>query len=224
MMKRYVILGVDLAGSPRRPTGICLLKGLQARTFICLSDEEILESVRRENPDLIAIDAPLRLPPGRKSIEDRSGAHFRECDIELRKRKIRFFPITLGPMRMLTSRGIALREKCEIIGFRAVEIYPGGAQDVWGIPRARRNKAGLRKGLQRLGIKGLELDISDHELDAATGALVGFHFLRNQAEVLGDFEEGAILLPVKGGVIDYLPEDAPGRGENVLSKILAEDE
>jgi len=194
-MKKNVVLGVDLAGSPRRPTGICLLKGLQAKTFVCFSDEEILESVRRENPDLIAIDAPLHLPPGRESIEDRNGSHFRECDIELRRRKIPFFPVTLGPIRMLTSRGIALRKKCEAMEFRAVEMYPGGAQDVWGIPRAQRNKAGLRRGLQRLGLKGLKRDISDHELDAATGALVGLHFLTESAEVLGNFEEGAIIMP-----------------------------
>lgn len=194
-MSSYCILGVDLAGASHRPTGICVLKEMTASTFVCLSDDEILECAESEKPDLIAVDAPLNLPPGRKSIEDRNGAHFRVCDIELRKRKIPFFPITLGPMRMLTVRGIALRQKLEKRGFHVVEMYPGGAQDTWGIPRARRDKGGLRTGLKRLGIKGLKKDISDHELDAATGALVGLHFLQNKAEVLGNFAEGAILLP-----------------------------
>jgi len=187
---------VDLAGAPHRPTGMCLLKDMIAATFISYSDEEILECAGREKPELIAMDAPLNLPPGRKSIEDRNGSHFRVCDIELRKRKIPFFPITLGPMRMLTVRGIALKQKLEKKGFRVVEMYPGGAQDTWGIPRAHRDKEGLQRGLQRLGIKGLGQDISDHELDAATGALEGFQFLEGKAEVLGNFAEGAILMPM----------------------------
>ena len=37
--------------------------------------------------------------------------------------------------------------------------------------------------------------------------------------------EGKIVTrPVKGGVIIYLPEDAPNQAENVLSKILEDDE
>ncbi len=73
-------------------------------------DEEILDFVERNHPDLIAIDAPLSLPPGRTSLEDRNAEHFRPSDRELMKRGIRFFPITLGPMRMLTARGIKLKK------------------------------------------------------------------------------------------------------------------
>lgn len=191
----FCILGVDLAGVPHRPTGMCVLRSLKAKTFLVYSDSDILECVEKEKPDLIAIDAPLNLPPGRKTIEDRNAEHYRICDLELRKRKIPFFPITLGPMRGLTVRGIELRGELETRGFRVVEIYPGGAQDVWKIPRARHDLAGLRRGLQRLGLKGLKIDISDHELDAATGALVGLLFLQGKAEVFGNFLDGAILMP-----------------------------
>jgi predicted nuclease with RNAse H fold len=174
---------------------MCLLCGLKAKTFLSYTDDDILEYADKENPNLIAIDAPLNLPPGRKSIEDRNGEHYRICDLELRKRRIPFFPITLGPMRVLTVRGIELRGKLESRGYRVVEMYPGGAQDLWKIPRARRDLQGLRKGLRHLGIKGLKKDISDHELDAATGALVGLHFLQDKAEVYGNFTDGAILMP-----------------------------
>lgn len=98
-------------------------------------------------------------------------------------------------MRGLTVRGIELRGELEKREFRVMEMYPGGAQDIWGIPRARRNLSGLRQGLQRLGIKGLKKEISDHELDAATGALVGLLFLQDKAEVYGNFTDGAILMP-----------------------------
>lgn len=166
-----------------------------ASTSLLFGDEEILEFTRRANPGVVAIDAPLNLPPGRKSMADRNGAHYRPCDLELRRRGIPFFPITLGPMRSLTERGIRLKRRLEEDGFRPIEIYPGGAQDVWGLPRAKRNLPGLRRGLTRLGIRGLEKKGSDHELDAATGALVGRLFLKGMAEVLGDFATGAIVMP-----------------------------
>lgn len=195
--KAFKVAGIDLAGVSHRPSGCCLLEGLKAVTTLLHTDEEILDWVREEKPDLIAIDAPLILPPGRKSIDERNESHYRPCDMELRRRKIPFFPITLGPMRVLTKRGIKLREVLERAGFRVVEIYPGGAQDIWGIPRARHNLSGLRDGLRKRGISGLKKQCTDHELDAASGALVGHLFLQEKAEVYGDFESGAIIMPPK---------------------------
>ncbi len=195
MINKPVVVGLDLAGSAKRPTGFCLLCGADVETSDLFADNEILEAVRGAAPALVAIDAPLNLPPGRTSIHERNDSHYRVCDLELRKRHIPFFPITLGPMRSLTERGIALRHEIEAMGVRVIEMYPGGAQDVWRIPRARRDRAGLRRGLLRLGLKGLRKDASDHELDAATGALVGRDFLAGKAEVYGNFEEGAIVMP-----------------------------
>lgn len=196
-MKKIVVVGIDLAGVSRRPTGACCLHEFEASTTLLFEDRDILEFIRRQKPDLVAIDAPLNLPPGRRSIEDRNGAHFRPCDLELRLHKIPFFPITLGPMRALTVRGIALRRLLEKEGLQVVEIYPGGAQDVWGIPRARHDLRKLRRGLIRLGVKGLAKDVSEHELDAVSGALVGLQFLKGEARVFGDFRTGAILMPRK---------------------------
>lgn len=190
-----VVVGLDLAGSPKRPTGFCLLRGLEAATRNLFSDEEILAAVVDARPALVAIDAPLHLPPGRSSIHERNDSHYRPCDLELRRRKIPFFPITLGPMRELTVRGMRLRGELEKKGIRTIEMYPGGAQDVWGIPRAKRDRKGLRRGLLRLGLKGLRRDGSDHELDAASGALVGRLCIQGRADIYGDFESGAIVMP-----------------------------
>ncbi len=196
MNKDVLILGVDLAGVANRPTGICLLEKGRARTMILAGDDEIVALARETKPTLIAVDAPLNLPPGRRSMSDRNGCHYRPCDLELRKRGIPFFPITLGPMRKLTERGIALKRRLEGEGFRVVEIYPGGAQDIWRIPRAKRSRQDLRAGLAGRGVKGLRKDTSDHELDAASGALVGWLYLQGQADVLGDFAAGAIVMPL----------------------------
>jgi hypothetical protein len=98
-------------------------------------------------------------------------------------------------MRALTERGIDLRRKLERAGVKVIEIYPGGAQDIWKIPRAKRGLEALRSGLESMGIRGLSRGASAHELDAATGAYVGRLFLRGEAEVYGDFVTGAIIMP-----------------------------
>lgn len=186
-------MGVDLAGSPRRPTGVCVLKGTKAQTHVALTDDEILNAIHQAKPDLVPIDAPLSLPKGRQTIHDRSGEHLRECDRELQRCKIRFFPITLGPMRMLTERGLALKAEIETMGYQVVECYPGAAQDIWGVPRQHHDPRGLLNGLKELGIKGLTTKMTSDELDAVSAALVGRLFLLGKGEMLGG--QNGILIP-----------------------------
>jgi len=80
-------------------------------------------------------------------------------------------------------------------GYSVVEVYPGAAQDIWKIGRKQDGLSRLRRGLQRLGVKGLRQKMSGDELDAVTAALVGQWFLRGKAEVLGNFRLGAIIIP-----------------------------
>ena len=192
-----VVLGIDLAGSPRRPTGVCVLEGDRARTQLVYSDDEIMAFVGTCDADLIPIDAPLSLPPGRQSIHERTGEHFRPCDRVLQQRGIRFFPITLGPMRMLTERGLALKAMIEALGHVAVECYPGAAQDTWGLPRQHYDLGALLRGLRRLGMRGLTRSASGHELDAASAALAGMWFLLGAGEMIGG--DDGILMPGEGG-------------------------
>jgi predicted nuclease with RNAse H fold len=189
-----VVVGIDLAGSPKRPTGICVLQGDRARTQLAYSVDEIMAIVAEADPDIVPIDAPLSLPPGRKTIADRSGEHFRPCDRELQKLGIRFFPITLGPMRMLTERGLALKTQLGALGYVAVECYPGGAQDQWGMPRQHKSMSGLLRGLRKMGLRGLRANASPHELDAASAALAGHHLLLGEAVMLGG--EGGMIMPM----------------------------
>ncbi|MEM2875885.1 MAG: DUF429 domain-containing protein [Candidatus Bathyarchaeia archaeon] len=188
-----LVVGLDLAGVENKPSGFCVLEGMRAETYLLYTDEEIIQKVRELKPNVIAVDAPLSLPPGRTSIEERTGTHLRECDRELLRRGIKFFPITLGPMRKLTQRGMRLRETLEVEGFRVIEVYPGGAQDVLGIPRKGMGLKKLREGLEKLGIQGLKESVSDHELDAVTSAFVGRLFLEGKTETLGELREGIVM-------------------------------
>lgn len=191
--RSLVIVGIDLAGSPKRPTGLCVLHELRAETHVVFSDEEILAFVKAARPALVPIDAPLSLPKGRRSVHDRTGEHLRECDRELQRRGIRFFPITLGPMRILTDRGLGLKKKFHAMGYQAVECYPGAAQDLWGMPRQKKDRQGLLAGLRKLGLRGLKKTATGDELDAATAALVGHWFLCGQGLMLGG--DTGILIP-----------------------------
>jgi predicted nuclease with RNAse H fold len=202
-MRPIVAIGIDLAGSPKRPTGVCRLSAMTASVHCAYSDEEVLEAVT-DDARLVAVDAPLSLPRGRCCLEsdcDCAGkVHFRECDLELRKMGIKFFPITLGPMRMLTERGMRLKKEIESRGLEVVETFPGGAQDIWGIPR-QKDPRGLRRGLKKKGIKG-DIDrrgISVHELDAVSCALAARLHVQGRSLVIGDPDEGQMVLPKKAG-------------------------
>jgi predicted nuclease with RNAse H fold len=189
-----VVVGLDLAGVETRLTGFCVLKGLRAKTFHVYRDEEIVHRIEEIRPQVVAVDAPLSLPAGRKPIEERTSNHLRDCDKELLRRRIRFFPVTLGHMRKLTSRGIKLKKDLEGKRFRVVEVYPGGAQDVLGIPRKQGGVRSLKEGLEKLRIKGLAECMSHHELDAVTCAYVGRLFLEGKSIAYGTPEQ-AIIMP-----------------------------
>jgi len=195
LSKKFV--GIDLAGSEKRETGFCILdEKLRAKTKILFTDEEIIEEVRNAKPEVVAIDAPLALPKNRPGLEKKYSklGHFRECDKELLKMGIKFFPITLGPMRKLTERGIKLKNKIERSGFKVIETYPGGAQDILKIPR-KSNLKNLKKGLEKLGIKGLNERMNEHELDAVTCALVAKMYYEGNYLALGNKEEILLILP-----------------------------
>jgi uncharacterized protein len=198
-VKRLCILGLDLAGSPQRPTGFCALRGQRVNVGHLFSDGDIFETAQTVAPHLIAIDAPLTLPAGRCCLLNTCACagttHFRLSDYELRRLGIRFFPMTLGPMRQLTQRGMQLKSAFEDRGFAVIETYPGAAQDIWGIPR-QRDVAGLRRGLSRFRLRGLgRSEQSPHVLDAVTCALVGRLYIEGRAWGIGSPEEALMFLP-----------------------------
>ncbi|MEM2974767.1 MAG: DUF429 domain-containing protein [Candidatus Micrarchaeia archaeon] len=192
------VVGIDLAGSGKQITGFCFMdENLDCKTLPLHSDKEIIEETLKREPEIISIDAPLCLPKGRKSLEQKGPPHLRACDRELLRMRIKFFPITLGPMRKLTERGIKLKEFFESKGYKVIESFPGSIQDILGIPRKQEGIEKLREGLIKYGFKGdvKKEKITDDELDAITSALVGKFFLENNYLAIGDPEEGLMILP-----------------------------
>ena len=197
---RYV--GVDLAGSIHRPTGACVINGrLQVRCFVLHSDDEILGLVEKSHAKVVAIDAPLALPIGRHCLGEhcRGREHFRACDLALRRMGIRFFPISLGPMRALTQRGMNLRKRLEDLRVEAIETYPGAAQDLLGIKRKQHGLGQLQSSLRDLGCSGdiVTRQLTGDELDAVSCALVARDYSRGRYLAIGNPHEIMMILPGK---------------------------
>jgi predicted nuclease with RNAse H fold len=98
-----------------------------------------------------------------------------------------------GTHEKTTARGMNLRKILESQKFRVIEVYPGGAQDVMGIPRKQAGLDKLRTGLESLGIEGLNNSMSDHELDSVTCAFVGKLFMEGKAVTFGTREQGIVM-------------------------------
>ena len=187
-----VYVGIDLAASEARPTALCVLSrdGL-LELWEARGDDEIVESASRRSPRIVAIDAPLSTPSGRY------GAHLRLCDREARRLGVRPLPPTLGPMRMLTERGVRLASMLGALGLRVIETFPSGAQRVLSVWRGGGRSAGaVAKGLRRHGLRlprGASLDM----VDAATCSFVAMLYDLGGCVELGDPSEGLLVLPAK---------------------------
>jgi predicted nuclease with RNAse H fold len=85
--------GIDLTGSERRASGICVLRGRDAILSLIRTDEEIPDTIDAAGIDLVSIDSSLGLSAGRCCADDtcecRKYGIMRECERILRKRGIR---------------------------------------------------------------------------------------------------------------------------------------
>jgi predicted nuclease with RNAse H fold len=193
------VVGIDLRGNPRNPTGWVLCEGSKLTHCEVKDDQEIFSLTMNADPDLISIDAPLALPRGRKSAFDdspcrRTGGIVRDAERILWSRGIGVYPALIPHMQGLTARGIQLASDFREEGLAVIESYPGAAQDILGIPRKKRDLSMLRKGLAEFGFK-LSGQESHDELDAITSALVGYFYLADQCEGLGAEDECYLMVP-----------------------------
>lgn len=196
-----ISVGIDLSGSGKRKSGICVLKGKEAYLDVARTDEDILSKTINAKPTVISIDSPLSLPEGRCCPEDscecRKYGITRECERILKKRGINVYPCLIGSMQNLTMRGIRLADTFQKQGFEVIESYPGAAQDIMGFPRKRIDLDELEIDLMNMGIKpvsGRET-VTHDEIDALTSALVGYFYLAGNYEAIGKAEEGYLIIP-----------------------------
>lgn len=197
------VIGIDLRSGPRYPTGLAVMDpgySLQALRTV-RSDEEIAGAISRWQPALVAIDAPLALPEGRCCADPTCACAIhglmRQVDRECAAAGFRPYPTLLPSMVRLTLRGIALRKYCEARCIPVIEVFPGMAQDILGIPRKQAGVAALERGLRRAGVHGLPRArrATHDELDAVTCALVAVRHRAGETETMGPGLPVPLVLP-----------------------------
>lgn len=174
-------IGIDLAGKKSNPSGLAFIHRKELETKLAKGDDEIFSFCINQGPDVVAIDAPLSFP--------KEGG-LRRADAELIGRGFRVLPPKLGGMKMLTQRGIKIAKKLRQENFEVIEIH------------SRTSGMILFETDEReLWISGLvernwevDPDASEHEIDAALGALTGLLYLKGKTSRVG--EEGKeIVIP-----------------------------
>jgi predicted nuclease with RNAse H fold len=187
-LKGKVIIGIDLAGKERNPTGFAIWRNRTVETRLIYTDKEILEKVFSANPKIVAIDAPLNLP--------KSGI-FRKADKELIKKGYRVFPPGLPAMKKLTLRAIELNRLITERGIQTIEVHPTSTRKALGMPTKDWEK--IQNILKSVGLAGSlsEHRLTPHEIDAITAALTGYLHMEGLTESVGDHEEGYIIVPIK---------------------------
>ena len=195
------VVGIDLSGSKKRPTGICVLSNNTARLSIALTDHEIIQKTVSASPSIVSIDSPLSLPKGRTCTRDnckcRRFGIMREIERILKKRGINVYPCLIPSMQGLTKRGMALAKTLRKRRMYVIESYPGAAQDILGFPRKRVDLVDLQADLANTGItvNSESEPVSHHEVDALTSALVGYFYLADMYEGIGNKYEGRLIIP-----------------------------
>jgi predicted nuclease with RNAse H fold len=187
--KDKCVIGIDLAGSSRNPTGWALLKGKAVKTLLLYTDNEISENTLRNHPTLIAIDAHLSLP--------QKGELFRKADREMIRKGYRVLPPNLPAMKKLALRAIRLNRLIEEKRYKAIEVHPTSTRKALQMPL--KDWKAIQEILKKLGLKG-ELEtrpLATHEIDAVTAALTAVLHLKSQTERVGDDEVGCIIVPKK---------------------------
>lgn len=203
------IVGIDLAGNPKNPTGFAAIKpSLTVEVCLVFNNEDIIKKVERTDPSLVAIDAPLTLPKGRCCFKlscncKTRGANLRVADREMIKLGYRVFPPAFGGMRTLTMRGIELSKILHTKNFKVIEVHPRSSKLALKLPIENSQK--LQNKLTKLGLKGeiLKRKLSDDELDAIIAALTGYLNLKNQTETIGEPDEGQIIIPKTNAKLKY---------------------
>jgi predicted nuclease with RNAse H fold len=185
----HCIIGLDLAGLSKNPSGIAYLKQRVVQTKLVYTDEQIREIIEDNKPNLIAIDAPLSIP--------KSGFS-RTADRQMIKHGYRVLPPNFPHMQELTQRAVNLNKLLTEKTYRTIEVHPTSTRKALQILPSKDWRA-IQESLKQIGLKGnLQTQtLSNHELDAITAALTAVLYLKKQTEQIGEKEEGYIIVPKK---------------------------
>ncbi len=206
------VLGVDLRASRKKPSSVAILDSQSHLTELgsFYEDIELMKLVDDLRPDLVAIGAPLNLPSGfccldqscdcRFSVPDRKG---RLLELQLAKMGISCFYTNKGSIiRELIYRGILLSQNLRDAGYNVIEVYPHATKMLlFGDKVPPKNSAvsvSYMIGHLTPLVSGMEKhadDLDRNSCDAIINAYTGQLHAQSNTDVLGDPEEGILVLP-----------------------------
>ena len=200
-----VSVGIDLAGVPRRETGIAVLRdGRLDLLTSAFGDDQILALATCMDHDAcVAINAPLGRPRGRCCLDDACacrydpGTRSRESERELLHLGVPILATAL--IKVLARRGYALGTALRGAGWEPLEVYPYATLRLLGLPcRGKRTRLGRQRihaALQPL-IPGLaHAGASEHQLDAVICAYTGQLWRQGLTRMVGAADEGLLVIP-----------------------------
>ncbi len=215
-MARALFIGIDLTSSPKRPTACIGLDEKLRLIFddLLSSDGDILGAIASHRPRIVAIDAPLGLPKGLCCLEEGCSCRAllpgngRICERELSRRGIPcYYTTKKSIIKNMVYRAISLKREIVACGCEVIEVYPYATKvALFGKPIPSKSEpagiAFLRERLCRLMPRSApQISGFNHDLcDALVAAYTAYLYARGEAEVVGDFEEGAICVPAVKGV------------------------
>lgn len=185
---KKVIIGLDLAGKQKNPTGWAVWQNKTVSAHEVYRNEEIIHRSTKWSPTLIAIDAPLSLP--KKGI-------MRKADREMYKHGYPVFPPCFPAMKKLTLRAIKITKQLVETGFNVIEVHPASTRKALQMPVKEWGK--IQTIFEHIGLKGnwITKSLTAHEVDAITAALTAHLYLQGKTEAIGEQEEGYIVVPKK---------------------------
>jgi predicted nuclease with RNAse H fold len=206
------ILGIHLRASCKKPSGVAILDSRRHLTELksCYEDSELTDLVGTVRPDLIAIGAPLNLPSGFCCLDQSCDCWFsipgrkgRLLELELAKMGISCFYTNKGSIiRELIYRGIRLSQDLKAEGYNVIEVYPHATKMLlFGDKLPPKNSAAsLSYIIGHLAplVSGMEDhsdDLDRNTCDAIINAYTGQLHAQSDTDVLGDPEEGLLVLP-----------------------------
>ncbi|HAA96128.1 MAG TPA: hypothetical protein DCE26_10645 [Dehalococcoidia bacterium] len=206
------VLGVDLRASNKKPSAAAILDSDSRLTWLGSfhEDIELAKMVKQERPDLVAIGAPLNLPSGfccldpscdcRFSVPERKG---RLLELELAKMGISCFYTNKGSIiRDLIYRGMRLSHGLRSAGYNVIEVYPHATKTVLFGDKVppKNSSASVSYMIGHLAplVSGTEHyadDLDRNACDAIINAYTGQLHSTSNTDVLGDPDEGILVLP-----------------------------
>jgi len=214
-MKYPTFFGIDLTSTEAKPSA-CL--GLDSKSQLVYlgfltENRDIVALLNFYSPQVVAIDAPLSLPLGLCCLEEscpckpKSPRKNRQCEHELRQQGIPCYPTSKRTfVKDLIYRGIELKTRigCEVkqVG-QVIEVYPFASKvRLFGknIPR-KTTKQGISFSRDKLedilpDLKPYSNMLEHDFCDAAVAAYTALLHYQKKVYVLGNSEEGVIVIPI----------------------------